>query len=71
MLTVRVTIGNKKQRVLRVRPRPVIRVNLRGLGKRTVRVKIVISTKDGRKVMRQRVYHTCAKKRVPPRRPRS
>jgi hypothetical protein len=70
VLTVRVTIDRKKQRVLHVRPRPVIRVNLRGLGKRTVRVKIVISTKDGRKVTRQRVYHTCAKKRVAPRKPK-
>jgi hypothetical protein len=62
---VKVTIDRKKQRVLRVCPRPVIRVDLRGLGKRTVRVKIVISTDDGRKVTRQRVYHTCVKRRVP------
>jgi hypothetical protein len=71
VLTIRVTIDGKKQRVLRVRPRPVIRVNLRGLGKRTVRVKVVISTKAGRTVTRERVYHTCAKKRLPPRKPKT
>jgi outer membrane protein assembly factor BamB len=64
-LKVTVTIDRKKQRVLRVRPRPVIRINLTGLGKRTVTVKIVIKAKDGRTVTRQRVYHTCAKKRLP------
>jgi hypothetical protein len=59
---VKATIDRKKQAILRVRPRPTIRVNLRGLGKRTVALKINVKTKSGRTLKRQRVYHTCVNK---------
>ncbi|HET6548189.1 MAG TPA: hypothetical protein VFG79_07035, partial [Solirubrobacter sp.] len=59
---VTATIDRKKQRIVRLRPRPTIRVNLRGLGKRTVALKINVKTKRGRTLKRQRVYHTCVNK---------
>jgi hypothetical protein len=66
---VKATIDRKKQAILRVRPRPTIRVNLRGLGKRTVALKINVKTKSGRTLKRQRVYHTCVNK--PPKKKKS
>ena len=66
MLKVTVTVDGKKQRVLRMRPRPKIRVDLRGLPRRTVKVKITIRAADGSTIRRERTFHTCAKKHVPP-----
>ncbi len=56
--TTRVTVGGKR---VRVRGRRA-RVDLRGLGKRTVTVRIVARTARGRTVTQTRRYRTCTRR---------
>jgi hypothetical protein len=60
---ITVTIKGKKQRQLRMRPRPVFRVDLRKYSKGRIVVRITIVTKAGKKLHGTRVYHPCSAKR--------
>jgi ABC-2 type transport system ATP-binding protein len=56
----RVTVAGKRVKVHRPRHRrPYVVVDLRGSGKRTVKVRIAARTKHGRKLRRTRTFHTC------------
>ena len=56
--SARVVVNGRRVRVLRGK-RLRARVNLRGLPRGTVRVKIVAVTRSGRTITSQRRYHTC------------
>ena len=58
---IRVTVAGKRVKVRRVQHRPQITVDLRGFGKRTVKVRIRARS-HGRKISRTRVFHTCGAK---------
>jgi hypothetical protein len=45
-----------------LKPRPVVRIDLRRLPVSTVKVKIRIRTKSGKLLTGVRVYHPCTKK---------
>ena len=60
-----VTANGKRQRVLRLVPRPVVQVNLRKRPKQTVIVRITIRTKRGRTIRGKRTYHPCHEVRLP------
>ena len=64
----RVTVAGKRVRVRRVRRRLVAVVDLRGMPRRTVVVRVVARTRGGRVVRERRRYRTC---RPNPRRPRA
>jgi ABC-2 type transport system ATP-binding protein len=54
----RVTVAGKRVKVRRVHGRPQVVVDLRGFGKRTVKVRITARS-HGRRIHRTRVFHTC------------
>jgi hypothetical protein len=54
-----VTVNGKAQKVVSLKPRPVVKIDLRGLPVQTTRVKITIKTKSGKTLKGQRVYHPC------------
>jgi hypothetical protein len=58
-----VKVKGKKQKVLRMKPRPRVRIDLRKFRKGRVVVRITIVTKAGKKLTGTRVYHPCTKKR--------
>ena len=60
--SVAVTVGRKRQKVLSLRPRPVVSVDLRGLPVQTTKVKIAITTRSGKVLRGVRVYHPCKRK---------
>jgi hypothetical protein len=72
--SARVYVNGKRARVLKrraLRRRVLVApVNLRGLPRGTIRVKIIVRTTAGVTVRGVRKYHTCSKKRTPKRRPR-
>ncbi|HEX8085561.1 MAG TPA: CocE/NonD family hydrolase [Solirubrobacteraceae bacterium] len=59
----RVTVGGRRVRVSRRRGRLRAVVDLRGMPRRTVRVRIVGVTRGGRRIVATRSYRPCAKKR--------
>lgn len=59
---ITVTINGRRQKVLRLRPRPIVRIDLVARPKQTVKVRIKIITTRGKKLIGKRVYKTCAKK---------
>jgi ABC-2 type transport system ATP-binding protein len=57
---VRVTVRGRRVKVHRRRhARPYVVVNLRGLGKRTVKVRISARNRHGHRIRRTRAFHTC------------
>ena len=63
--TARVYVNGRRVRTLRGNRRTVP-VSLRGLPKGTVRVKVVVRTRSGRRLVRERRYRTCVAKRRAP-----
>jgi hypothetical protein len=61
-----VTVRGKRQQIVRMRPRPIVRIDLRKRPRETTRVKITITTKAGKRLRGTRVYHPC-RKRLPSR----
>jgi hypothetical protein len=59
---VRVTASDGRVKLTRGGGRFRARVDLRGIARRTVRVRIVVTTARGRHVTRVRTYRTCAKR---------
>ena len=51
-----------EQKVQKLRPRPIARIDLRKRTKQTTVVRITITTKSGKKLTGKRVYHPCTKK---------
>ncbi|MDT7571789.1 MAG: hypothetical protein QOE05_1963, partial [Actinomycetota bacterium] len=51
------TVRGKKQRLIRMRPRPVFRVDLRRYARQRVVLRITIITKAGKRLTGTRVYH--------------
>jgi ABC-2 type transport system ATP-binding protein len=61
----RVTVRGKRVKLHRPRhKRPYVVVDLRGLGKRTVKVRISARGRHGRKIHRTRTFHTCGATRA-------
>jgi hypothetical protein len=54
----RVTVAGKRVKVRRVHGRPQVTVDLRGFGRRTVKVRITARS-QGRRIHRTRTFHTC------------
>jgi Bacterial Ig domain/PQQ-like domain len=59
---ITVTVRGKKQKLVRMNPRPVFRVDLRKYARQRVVVKVRILTKKGKVLKGTRVYHPCTKK---------
>ena len=59
---VTVTANGVKQKVQKLRPRPIASIDLRKRAKQTTVVRITITTKSGKKLTGKRVYHPCTKK---------
>ena len=55
----RVTVAGKRVKVRRVHGRPQAVVDLRGFGRRTVKVRIAARDAKGHKIRRVRTFHTC------------
>jgi hypothetical protein len=60
---ITVTVRGKKQKLIRMKPRPVFRVDLRKYARQRIVVRITIVTKAGKRLTGTRVYHPCTKKR--------
>lgn len=60
---IRVTANGRVQQLFRLKPRPVVRIDLRKRPAQTVRVKITIRTKAGKLLKGVRTYHPCTPKR--------
>ena len=60
---ITVTVRGKKQKQLRMKPRPVFRVDLRKYARQRIVVKVRIVTKKGKVLKGTRVYHPCTKKK--------
>lgn len=56
-----VTANGKRQKVLRLHLRPIVRIDLRKRPRQTTRVKILIVTKAGKRLRGVRVYHPCTR----------
>jgi ABC-2 type transport system ATP-binding protein len=54
----RVTVAGRRVKVRRVHGRPQATIDLRGFGKRTVKVRIT-ARRHGRRIHRTRTFHTC------------
>ena len=61
-----VTANGKRQKVLRLYLRPIVRIDLRNRPRQTTRVRILIITKSGQRLRGVRVYHPC-RSRLPSR----
>ena len=61
--TARVTVAGKRVKVRRVHHRLQAVVDLRGFGKRTVKVRVRGRSAQGRKLHETRTYHTCGAKK--------
>lgn len=59
---IRVTANGKRQKVLKLRPRPRVLINLRTRPKQRIVVRIRIRNKSGKLIKGKRVYHPCTKK---------
>jgi hypothetical protein len=66
---ITVTYKGKKLKLVRMKPRPVFRVDLRGNTKQRAIIRIRIVTKSGKVLKGIRDYHPCPAKRIVPRRP--
>ena len=60
-----VTANGRRQKLLRMTPRPVAQINLRARPKQTVVVLITIRTKRGNTIRGKRTYHPCHEIRLP------
>jgi hypothetical protein len=57
--SIRITLHGHRERVLRMLPRPVAVIDLRGLPKETAVVHISVVLTDGQRLTGVRVYHPC------------
>ena len=60
---ITVTVRGKKQKLVRMKPRPVFRIDLRKYARQRIVVRITIVTKKGKTLKGTRVYHPCTKKK--------